>query len=189
MLVEALGKSPWAWLFAVAAFACVLVPGALVVWLGSSNPLVEAGAAVGFTVLALVLAITVPSALQARMADRKLAALGRLPGFSIDHYRELLSRPRTAGRLVVNAQLGAPPSDERRTELANRLAGWHLEWDGATLLAETDPISGQLALDSRFKSSGAPESVPTNAAFHARFEQLTRAIGEVKKLTVDIVDD
>lgn len=188
LLVDALGTSRWTQLAGLAAVACVLVPGALFVWLGPSNTLVEAGVGAVCAALSLVLAIAVPAAVQDRVARKKLAALGHLPGFSIDRYRELLSQPRTAGRLVANARYAAPPSEERRAELAAQLAGWHLEWDGDTLLAETDAIPGELALQSRFKSSGAPASVPTNAAYHARFEQLVAAMGEVTKLTVDIVD-
>jgi hypothetical protein len=180
LLVDSLASWRWGWLVGLAAAACALAPGALFVWRGPSNTLVEAGVAAIFAALALVLAFTVPARVQDRLAAKKLAALARLPGFSVENYRELLSEPRAAGRLVVNA----------RCAVAGRpstLPGWHLEWDGNELLAETDELPGELALDSRFKSTGAPASVPTNAAFHAKLEQLLAAIGEVAAISVDIV--
>ena len=180
MLVDAIAGSRWSGVIGLVAAACVLVPGALFVWRGPANMIVEGGVGAIFAVLALVLAFTVPARVQDRVAANKLRALGRLPGFSVGKYRELLSEPRAAGRLVVNA----------RCTVAGRpsmLDGWHLEWDGNVLLAETDELPGQLALDSRFKSSGAPEAVPTNAAFHAKLEELLASIGEVASISIDIV--
>src|SRR6185312_7563077 len=130
LLVDSLASWRWSWLVGLVAAACALAPGALFVWRGPSNTLVEAGVAAIFAALALVLAFTVPARVQDRLAAKKLAALAQLPGFSVENYRELLSEPRTAGRLVVNA----------RCAVAGRptaLPGWHLEWDGNELLAET----------------------------------------------------
>ena len=171
----------------IAIVACIVVPGLVFVKVGPRNFYIELAVGLVFAVTALVLAVALPARVQRKLAAEKLAALRALPGFDVDRYLTLLDTPRDGGRLVANVTLAAAPSPESRTKLEHALAGWRLEWEGATLLAETERLSGKLVLDSRFKSSGAPPSVPTNAAFHARLEQLVHAVGDVTKLTVDIV--
>jgi hypothetical protein len=192
LLVEAIGKSPWGVVVALVAALCALGPGVLFVRFGPGNTYLEIAVAMVFAALALALAIAVPARIQDRIASRRLAALGTLPGFSVARYRELLSRARIAGRVVANVKLAAEVSEARRHSLADQLAGWHLDWDGPVLLAETDELSGQLLLDMPFKSSGAPAAVFTNAAFHARFAALIAVVGQLGKLasiSVDIVDE
>jgi hypothetical protein len=167
--------------------ACIVVPGLVFVKVGPRNFYIELAVGLVFAIVALVLGVALPARAQRKLATRKLAALNALPGFDVDRYLALLNTPRDGGRLVANVTFAAAPSPETRAKLDHVLAGWQLEWEGATLLAETARLSGVLVLDARFKSSGAPPSVPTNAVFHARLEQLVHAVGNVTKLTVDIV--
>jgi hypothetical protein len=171
----------------VAIIACIALPGLLFVKLGPENFYIELAVALVCAVAALLLAVAVPARVQRRLAADKLAALRALPGFDADRYLALLGTRRDGGRLVANVAFAAAASPERRANVERELAGWHLEWDGATLLAETERLSGKLELTSTFKSGNAPPEAFTNGAFHARFEQLVRAIGDVKKLAVDIV--
>ncbi|HEY3804470.1 MAG TPA: hypothetical protein VGL61_17760 [Kofleriaceae bacterium] len=171
----------------IAIVACIVVPGLVFVKVGPRNFYIELAVGLVFAVIALVLGVALPARVQRKLAAEKLAALHALPGFDVDRYMALLGTSRDGGRLVANVTFAAAPSPESRAKLEQALAGWHLEWEGATLLAETEHLSGVLLLESRFKSSGAPSSVPTNAAFHARLEQLVHAVGDVTKLTVDIV--
>jgi hypothetical protein len=177
LLVESLGDARRGNVLVLLAIAlCVAIPGLLFALLGPGNGFTELGVALVFAVAALALAVALPAYLQRRFAAQKLAALRALRGLDVDRYAELLGRPRDGGRLVANVEFGAAPTAEQRARLEHRLAGWHVEWDGATLMAETEPLSGKLVLDSAFKSSGAPREAFTNAAFHARLEALVAAL-------------
>ena len=188
MLVESLGDARRGnVLVLVAIAACIAIPGALFVLLGPGNTFTELGVALVFAVTALALAVALPAYLQRRLAATKLARLRALRGFDVDRYGELLGEPRDGGRLVANVAFETTPTPDVRARLEHRLAGWHLEWDGATLMAETEPLSGKLVLDSKFKSSGAPHEAFTNAAFHARFEVLVGALEtSARSIVVDI---
>ncbi len=185
LLVESLGDArrgnALVW---IGLAICVAIPGALFAAFGPGNGFTELAVAGPFAILALAIAIALPAALQRRFADRELAALRALGALDVDRYCELLAQPRDAGRLVVNATFAAAPSSTDR--IARMLEGWHLEWDGATLLAETDELPGKLVFESQFKSTNAPHEAFTNAAFHAKLRALLAAIGTPAKLAVDI---
>jgi hypothetical protein len=187
LMIESLGEGrrtgAMIWL---AIAICVAIPGALVAMFGPGNGYTELAVAAPFAILALVLAIALPARLQRRFADRELAALRALGALDVDRYCELLAEPRDAGRLVVNAAFATAPEISARERIERALTGWHLEWDGATLLAETDELPGKLVFDSQFKSTNAPQEAFTNAAFHAKLRALVAAIGTPAKLGVDI---
>jgi hypothetical protein len=184
LLVESLGDArrgnALVW---IGLAICVAIPGALFAAFGPGNGFTELAVAAPFAILALAIAIALPAMIQRRFADRELAALRALGTIDVDRYCELLAEPRDAGRLVVNAVFAAAPDRER---IARVLDGWHLEWDGATLLAETDELPGKLVFESQFKSTNAPHEAFTNAAFHAKLRALLSAIGTPAKLAVDI---
>jgi hypothetical protein len=189
LLIESLGEArrgnAMVW---IGIAICVAIPGALFAAFGPGNGFTELAVAAPFAILALVFAIALPAALQRRFADRELAALRALGAFDVDRYCELLAEPRDAGRLVVNATLATTPELSARERIERALTGWHLEWDGATLLAETDELPGKLVFDSQFKSTNAPQEAFTNAAFHAKLVALVRAIGSVTLIAVAISD-
>jgi hypothetical protein len=172
----------------VAIVACIALPGALFMTLGPGNFYIELGVAVASAVAALLFAVAVPARVQRRFAAERLAALRALPGFGVDRYVTLLGMQRDGGRLVANVAFAATPSADARARIEHALLGWHLQWDDGTLLAETERLSGKLVFDGMFKSGNAPPEAFTNAAFHAKLEELVRAVGDVAKLAVDIVD-
>ncbi|HEY1547030.1 MAG TPA: hypothetical protein VGG28_04395 [Kofleriaceae bacterium] len=184
LMIESLGEARRMGAAIWTAIAiCVAIPGALFAMFGPGNGYTEIAVAAPFAMLALVIAIALPSMLQRRFAARELAALRALGGFDVERYCELLAEPRDAGRLVVNVELAATPDRDR---IERALVGWHLEWDGATLLAETDELPGKLVFDSQFKSTNVPQEAFTNAAFHAKLRVLVAAIGTPTKLAVAI---